>query len=370
MTRRQVCILTGTRAEYGLLRPVIQACQTHTDLDVTILATGTHLLPPANTLEEVVAEHPDAVQLAMQRPGQTGRAADAAAIGRGISVIAEWIETRPDVAVLMVLGDRIEALAGAVAASVSGLRVAHIHGGDRAEGIADDSIRHAITKLAHIHLAASDDSAARLVRLGEHPHTVHVVGSPAMDGLAAVKPIDDATFETLGAPDIVVLLHPEGRPDDVEHAAASVVIDVCRAHGRTLVMHPNHDPGRDGIMAAIADATVPDRAHLQRDVFLSLLRRVPVLVGNSSAGLIEASGLGVHVINVGRRQQGRQRPGHVIDVEAADRGMLREALDRVHGRPAPGNDGVYGDGDTGRRIAEILASFEAASYPITKCCAH
>ncbi|MEE9128733.1 MAG: UDP-N-acetylglucosamine 2-epimerase, partial [Phycisphaerales bacterium] len=146
--RRTIAVVTGSRADYGLLRPVMRAIHDHADLQLRVIVTGVHLLPPAHTANEVARDFTIANTIAMQRPGECSRLEDAEALGRGVTGFAQRLSRHP-VDVVLVLGDRIEALAAAAAASVGGIRVAHLHGGDRAEGIADEAIRHAITKLAH-----------------------------------------------------------------------------------------------------------------------------------------------------------------------------------------------------------------------------
>ena len=182
---RRVAVITGSRADFGLLRSTMDAIETHPDLELQVVASGAHLLPPDRTIEEVRSRvRVDAV-VEMQSPGVFGRSADAAAVGRGVSGFAEVLD-RLDPQVVLVLGDRIEAFAAASAASIGGRILAHVHGGDRAEGVADEAMRHAITKLAHLHFAATEESGERILRLGEAPSTVHVVGSPAIDGLEEI----------------------------------------------------------------------------------------------------------------------------------------------------------------------------------------
>jgi hypothetical protein len=248
-------------------------------------------LPAQSTL---VAEVP------MQLPEVTGRDADAAALGRGVSGFAEVFASL-DPAAVVVLGDRIEAFAAASAASIGGRRVVHLHGGDRAEGVADDAMRHAITALSHLHLAATEESGARIRRLGEDPATVHVVGSPAVDGLDAIATLDDEMFAALGSPRTVVLHHGCGLDPAAESAWIDATLAAAVAHGPTVVLSPNADPGsdvvRDRIDAAVAamasgsEAGIMRRDHLPRETFVALLQRIDAIVGNSSAGLIEAADL-------------------------------------------------------------------------------
>jgi UDP-hydrolysing UDP-N-acetyl-D-glucosamine 2-epimerase len=365
---RRIAVATGSRAEFGLLAPVMRAIADHPQLDIAVLVAGTHLLGPEPTVTEVEASFDIAGRIPMQEPGETSRTRDAEALGRGVSGFASWIG-RNTVDCMLVLGDRIEAFAAAAAASVAGIRVVHMHGGDRAPGIADEAMRHAITKLSHIHLPATQLSAQRIIAMGELPARVHVVGSPAVDGLDAISALDDEAFDALGTPDIVVLQHPLGRPVDHEQAVASGVFEACRRAGRVLAMHPNHDPGREGIVAAIDGAGLDGCRHLPRHEFVGLLRRVRLLVGNSSAGLIECAALGVPSVNIGPRQDGRERPDNVLDVPDPgpdDFHAVQAAIATALAGPSAPARHPFGDGDAGLRTAEVLAGFDPRTHPLTK----
>jgi UDP-hydrolysing UDP-N-acetyl-D-glucosamine 2-epimerase len=362
--RRRVTAVTGSRADFSLLAPVMRAIAAHEALALDVVVTGTHLLPPARTVSEVEAVFPVAARIPMQQPGPATRLADAAALGRGISGLAAHLASSPP-DVVLVLGDRIEAFAAAATAAVAGIRAAHLHGGDRAEGIADEAMRHAITKLAHIHLVATSASAARVVAMGEEPARTHVVGSPAIDGLADAPPLDDRAFALLGEPEILVLMHPEGAGDDVEAARAARLLRLCRRRGRVLALHPNHDPGRDGIVRAIGEAGVVHRPHLSRASFIGLLRRCRMIAGNSSAGLIECAAIPLRCVDVGARQAGREKPDHVVSCSSWDEADLAAALDRA-ARPIEPFHHPYGDGRTGPRVASLLASFDPSAHPLRK----
>src|SRR5690606_28582303 len=249
---RRVAVVTGTRAEFGLLAPVMEAVRDRPDCELLVIAAGSHLVAPALTLREVKARFPVADSIPMQTAGKVGRAHDVEALGKGVGRFGRSFDRlRPDWVV--VLGDRIEAFAAASAASVGGFAVAHLHGGDRAEGVADEAMRHAITKLAHLHLPATEASAERVRRMGEPDANTIVVGSPAVDGLAAIEPTGDGAFAELGSPRAVVLFHPVGRTDELEEHAAHAVFEALEGVP-TLALHPNLDPGRNGIMRALTDA--------------------------------------------------------------------------------------------------------------------
>ncbi len=353
MTMR-VMVVTGTRAEFGLLTSTIEAIRSHRDLELLLVAAGAHLIGDAPTIQEVRRRFEVHAEVPLQTPGETGRIADAAAVGRGVAGFTATIDRlRPDF--VLVLGDRIEAFAAASAASVGGLAVAHIHGGDRAEGVADEAMRHAITKLAHLHLPATASSAARIERMGERPDAIHVVGSPAVDGLGALRPLGDAGFRDLGSPRALLLHHGAGLEPAMEDRWIEAALAGLREVAPVLAIRPNRDPGSDRIDAALAEAEgVSVHPGLVRDDFVGLLRRVEVLVGNSSAGLIEAAVVGCPAVNLGPRQGGRERCANVVDVEVPDpdaivRG-IRRALEVERGFDHP-----YGEEGVGERIASILA---------------
>ena len=273
---------------------------------------------------------------------------------------------------MIVLGDRVEAFAGAAAGAIGGRVVAHIHGGDRAEGVADESMRHAITKLSHIHFTASRQSAVRVRRMGEDPDWVFQVGSPALDGLAQIPPASDDLLLAHGVEDVenfaVVLQHPCGLSDRDEEGYGSAVARAAEATfgGRQCVFFtPNHDPGREGLMRGLgARPMIP---HLPRRDFVGMLKRAQVIVGNSSAGLIEAAACGVPCVNVGPRQAGRERCAGVVDVAPADPLAIARGIDEAKAR----RTGVawshpYGDGQSGERIAAVIESLRTKAPSVRK----
>ena len=369
--KRRVFIITGSRSEFGLLHPVMQAVRKHKQLHLLIAVAGEHLLAPASTSKEVASEFRIDAKVPMQRRTDRGRLDHAAATARGMAgFTAAYKKFKPDW--IVVLGDRIEAFAAASAASIAGLAVCHIHGGDRAEGIADEAMRHAITKLAHLHCAATRLSAERIERMGEHSQSVTVTGSPALDGVSAIRPMSDVEARKLGDPRVVVLMHPSGlaRQDEERLSRATAFAVFGSVASAVLVLAPNHDPLREVIEAAFK--TFPHepstpwtfRDHLPRTTFLSLLKRLGksknpgVLVGNSSAGLIEAAALRVPVVNIGPRQAGRERAGNVVDVEYKIRDTAAWIIDGICDqlqRPRQGEAHPFGDGRAGPRIAALLA---------------
>ena len=364
-SQRRIAVVTGTRAEYGLLRTVIDAIQDHPSLDLKIVVAGMHLLPEVNTIQEIRAERCIDAEVPMQRSGLTGRHADSLALGRGVQGFAEaFHDLRPDV--VLALGDRIEVFAAACAASVGGICVAHMHGGDRAMGVADEAMRHAVTKLAHIHLPATVQSAERIEKMGEPHESIVLVGSPAVDHIDQIDAMGDEEFFALGSPKTIFLMHGVGDAVNTERQRAAEVLEGCVAQGAVLALAPNLDPGSVGIRDAIehSSAEVHKCEHLSRERFIAALHRVDALVGNSSAGLIEAAVIGCPAINVGERQGGRERTANVMDLRSANTAEICNAIDQAGAMPRSVQH-PYGDGRCGESVAEVLADFQVTA-PLRK----
>lgn len=352
---RRITVVTGTRAEFGLLTPVMHAIAAHPRLKLFTTVTGTHLV--TDTWRDVrAAGFAIDARVVMQKRGEVGRGADAAALGRGVTGLAKvFARQRPGFVV--VLGDRIEVLAAASAAAVGGYRVAQLHAGDRAEGVADESMRHAVSKLAHLLLPATAQSRRRLIRMGETEAATINVGSPAIDALSDTEPAPDA-------PELMIMQHPIGADDEQERRWMAATLRATRRHGR-VVLTPNHDPGSDGIRAAIRDAGVEAVEHLPRERFLRLLAGCRAIVGNSSAGLIEAAALRTPCVNVGPRQGGRGKPRSVIDAGYGEK-PVRAAINRAMRLDLRRMRHPYGDGRTGLRVADLLASIDFGTLPLRK----
>lgn len=384
--RRRVLVVTGSRAEFGLLRPVMDAIRARRTLELRVCVAGEHLLGPALTWHEVAKDYRIDARVPMQRPRDRGRLDHVAATGRGLTgFAAAYKKIKPDWVV--VLGDRIEAFAAASAASIAGIAVCHIHGGDRAEGIADEAMRHAITKLSHLHCAATKLSAERIVRMGETTKLVHVTGSPAIDGLDKIRPMSAAAARRLGNPQQVILLHPSGVDEEFESSLALFAeylfeFDPRRGDQQNetvLWLAPNSDAGRE-----IVDRTRRGFArvapwirlcdHLPRDEFVALLKRLARnprgrIIGNSSAGLIECAAIGLPAINIGPRQSGRECAGNVLHLMPTRDAFgkiansflaYRAASDHLQARAARRTYSTFGDGRAGERIARLLESTEPA----------
>lgn len=366
---RRVCFVTGTRAEFGLMRSTLEAIRAHAKLDLQLVCTGMHLdAAHGRSIDTIRSEGWRVNAVVPWEGGAAGSSAarNAGATGRAIAALAQRYEEL-DSDVVLVVGDRVEAFAAATAAHISHRVVAHVHGGDRALGQVDDALRHSISKLAHLHFPATDQSAERLRRMGEDSWRIHRVGSPGIDGVraaAARRAELRVNFPGLRPRRFALLvLHPTGPDEAKERDRAETVIGGVEDVGfeQVVVVYPNNDPGSRGIMACWEQLGGRDGYFVRRDVprpqFLGLMRDAAVLVGNSSSGIIEAASFGTPVVDVGPRQAGRERSGNVTNVPfsaaAISRALSAAWNDGSPVRSAARN--VYGGGGAGRRIADVLA---------------
>lgn len=363
MSKRRVCYLSGTRADFGLMARTLRLIHDSAGLQLGVVVTGMHLSEKYGlTIREIEAQSlPIIARIPTPVDETTGEAMARAAGETLLGVVRSLAEWRPDL--LLVLGDRGEMLAGAIAATYLGVPVAHVHGGERS-GTVDEAVRHAISKLSHFHLAATDDSRERLIRMGERAERIFVTGAPGLDELAGFEAQPrEALCGRVGLdaarPLCLVAFHPVVQEaEQAGEQARAVVQGVLAAGAQVFALMPNADAGGDRIRAVlqsfVAQPGFRVATHLPRVEFLSWLARADALVGNSSSGIIEAASLGLWVVNVGTRQQLRERSPNVIDVVPRE-DDVRRALAEVLARPRGHWRNVYGDGRSAERIFEVLA---------------
>ena len=367
MKVRNICVVTGTRADYGALRPVMRAIGGAAGLHLQVCVTGMHLLRPFGMTAKVVEQDgwKDIFRVRMQASQDSARE-QAIGLGRGIQGMAKEFQVRRT-DMVVVLGDRIEALAGAEAAALSGLAVAHIHGGEVATGQQDDAIRHAISKLAHLHLVATADSARRLIRMGEARWRIVRVGAPALDVLYQMAvPRARRIEDLLGMPVphgfAIVAQHPVSVNASTEKRHMRQTLEAVADAGLpSLIIWPNSDPGHSGIIEAIESTPRNLAAKVVRSLpheqFLEALLAASVMVGNSSSGIIEAPAAGTPSVNIGPRQAGRlQDRATTFNCSygrEAVAGAIVRAL-RLKKRLHPHRSTPYGEGTAARRIVESI----------------
>ena len=372
---RKVLYVSGTRADFGLMSSTLARIAAHPALSLQVAVTGMHLSESYGfTVREIEAAGlPIVARVPIDVEGRTPQSM-AKGVGEAVIGLTFVIaEARPDL--VLVLGDRGEMLAAAIATIHLGIPIVHLHGGERS-GTVDESVRHAITKLSHWHFVATKESRERVVRLGERPEHVWITGAPSLDHLTdlAAMPRDEV-LHTLGLPPdaryVLVLFHPVVQEissiQDQIQALVGALADVLPGRASHLVwLAPNADAGSTEILHALE--AVASRAfdpplvlltHLPRPQFVAATKQALALVGNSSAGIIEAASLGTPVVNIGNRQRDRERNANTIDCPA-DSALIAAALLQAleHGPWLPTNR--YGDGRAGERIADLLASLPIA----------
>jgi UDP-hydrolysing UDP-N-acetyl-D-glucosamine 2-epimerase len=370
---RRIGIFTSGRQDVGYLLPVARAVREHSGLELTVFLSGTHLLECYGATGRAFR---DAGFACVDVPMIADAATWDGQIGPGplamLSASLSAALAAHPVDVMVLLGDRIETLQAAVLAVADRRFVAHIHAGDRAPGEFDDGNRHAISKLAHVHFAATAGAAERLIRMGESPSRIHQVGSPGIDSILAETLPDEAAARcAVGLPGegafVVILHHPCGQEEAQERADAEAICQAVADSGlRAICLEPNSDPHRQIVLGVLRhfsrQLNWPILPNIERRIFLRLMGSAVALVGNSSAGMIESAAV---VLNVGRRQQGREHSANVIHV-AADRQVIGRWLIRLEEEPALAGTYrraacIYGDGRSSRRIAEVLLAMELSA---------
>jgi UDP-hydrolysing UDP-N-acetyl-D-glucosamine 2-epimerase len=372
---RKICVVVLSRANYGRVKSVMQAVENHPDLELNVVAGASALVRRFGTVSDVIKRdgfNIDALVYSLIE-GETPEtmAKSTALTMLELPTILKIL--RPDIVVTV--ADRFETLATAVAATYMNLPLAHVQGGE-VSGSIDESVRHAITKLAHIHFPATKLAAERIIKMGERPETVFQVGDPAIDIVAntSTELDKDNIFSKYGGVGPKINLS-EPYLLVVQHSVTTEYSDALRQINETLgavrelkiptiMLWPNPDAGSDGISKGIRvfrEKYNPDFMHffinLPVEEYIRLLCNCACAVGNSSSFIREGSFLGVPAVNIGTRQKGRERGKNVIDVDYNKDEIKQAILKQIeHGKYEP--EYIYGDGKAGKRIANILATCE------------
>lgn len=374
---RKIAVLTGTRAEYGLLYWIIKAIHKAPALDLQLIATGAHLSPEFGmTIKEIERDGFPVIEKVEMLLSSDTESAVAISMGIGMIGFAKAYERlRPDM--LLVLGDRFEALSAVSAAVPFKIPVAHIHGGESTEGAMDEQFRHAITKMSHLHFPAASVYADRIIQMGENPDSVFCFGAPGLDNIYKLQLLNKAQLSReLGLPNKmpwgILTYHPPTLEEvDVKIqikellSAVEMFSNIC-----WVFTMPNADTGSRTIINALKDYSQrhPDNTRLFTSLgqkrYLSLLKYSDVMLGNSSSGIIEAPSFNLPVVNIGDRQKGRLRAENIIDVSeckrdkiviAIKRAVSKEFRDSLRGLKNP-----YGNGDASKRIVDVLKKVSLA----------
>ncbi len=374
---RKVCIVVGSRANYSSIKSVMRAVQNHPDLELQLVAGASALLDRFGSVVEVIEADgftPNArVHMIIEGENPVTMAKST---GLGLLELPTVFENlAPDVVVTV--GDRFETMATAVAAAYMNIPLAHTMGGE-VSGTIDESIRHAVTKLAHIHFPANQEAGRRIIHMGEDPRTVHVVGCPRIDLVAEIACEDSQLPErawleyegvggqiNLDEPFLLVSQHPVTTEfGDGERQITETLMALQTLQMPTIMLWPNVDAGSEDIARGMRKF----REHYPHDyirfyknfsveTYVRLMKRCACKIGNSSAAIREGAYLGTPAVNIGTRQAGRERGRNVIDTDY-DREQIVEAVRKQLANGRYPSEPIYGDGHAGERIAAILATAE------------
>lgn len=370
MTPRHICIFSGKRGGFNHLIPVIEAIQAAPDMDVSIIVAEMHLAGAfGHTVDEVRRYLPaDRIHEVETLMGSDSKVSRVKSLGVGILGQADLLKRlAPDI--LLVLGDRLDILAPVLVALQLNIPVAHLFGGDLTQGGVDELVRHAVTKMASLHFAATEQSAERIRRMGEEPWRVHTVGSPALDlvHMGRYTPAEELRRKFAlvpGKPLVLLLQHSvTWQVDQTEAQIRATLEALHRDDIQVLAVYPCSDPGYSEIVAALetAAAARPNfqvHKNIESPDFWGLMAMAAVLVGNSSAGPLESASFRLPCVNIGIRQQDRLRADNVLDADhdpqaiaaALNTALRDEAFrDKVHHCTSP-----YGDGQAAVRILNVL----------------
>ncbi|MHA1729864.1 MAG: UDP-N-acetylglucosamine 2-epimerase [Promethearchaeota archaeon] len=371
MKKKNICIVTGTRAEYNYLKPIIQKIHESNLLEPKLIVTGMHLLKKFGYTIDIIRK--DGIKIdkiiLMYDENDNSKAALGKAVGKAIIDFSNTFqEMNPDL--LLVLGDRYEPLVAVIAASTFKIPIAHVHGGDISSTI-DENIRHTITKLSHIHFPATEKSAQRIALLGEEKERIHLVGSTTIDNILKIKLLskNELCRELLLNKDekiVLCLQHPNIYESEKAGEQMRITLKVLRELNlQAVIIYPNNDLGSELIIKEIERNRDNPKfrifKNLERKYFLSLLKHADLMVGNSSSGLIETPYFHLPVVNIGSRNENREKAENVINVDFEEKELKKAiltALSPEFREKCKSIKNPYGDGTSSDKIVKVLENLE------------
>jgi UDP-hydrolysing UDP-N-acetyl-D-glucosamine 2-epimerase len=377
--KRRIGVITTSRADYSHLYWPLRELSAHPQVELAVFALGAHLSPEfGSTLKEIERDGfpiQARIECLLSSDTDTGMAKT---IGLAILGLADALTAwRPDI--LLLIADRYEMLAPASVALAMRIPIAHIEGGEISQGAIDDQVRNAITKLAHIHFTSTPTARRRVIAMGEEPGRVHHAGAPSLDHLSRSQLLDRAALESklgikLTSPTILAAWHPVTILHDPNAEADALFAALAEAPGQVIFVYPNSDAGSHALIErtrtlAATRAQTHVFINLDAVTYWSLLGQVDCMIGNSSSGIMEAASFALPVVNVGIRQQGRERAPNTIDVAAETPAILaaiRRALNPEFRASLRGMTNPYGDGTAAKTIADLLATVPLHNILIKK----
>ena len=362
-TRRKIAVVTSSRADYAHVRWLVHDLDRHPAVELTVIALGPHLSPAfGQTAKEISADRVVAVECLLDSDTDVGMAKTIGVAALGVADALGRI--RPDI--LVIIADRYEMLAPAAAALALRIPIAHIEGGEITYGAIDDAVRNALTKMSHLHFACTRHAADRIAAMGEEPWRITFSGSLSLDHLKRERLLSTSQLqEKLGfricSDAVLCIYHPVTLKRDTLAEAEEVFAAIAGLSLPLIFVYPNADAGSRELVRRVeqiaASGTARVLVNLDHRTYLSLLKNVGVLVGNSSSGLIESTSLAVPAVNVGMRQRGREHAKNVIDVPA-ERGAIQKAIKLAlfpeFRKSIRGLEGPYGDGNASKIVTTGL----------------
>ncbi len=371
--KRKIAIVTGSRAEYGVLKPLIRRIVESSDLELSLMVTGLHLLEEYGLTIELIKRDRFPIEsiIEMYDEAEDPRIYYGSSLARAVKGFTlELSRISPDV--LVVIGDRLEPLAAVLPAALLKIPIAHIHGGDRTDsGLIDESIRHSISRFASIHFVAISQHKERLLKMGEEAWRIHLVGSMALDTIVQKKPVSLAEISEridfeLDNQSILMVFHPVFPHEDGGAQMREIAQALKTLKLKTVILYPNNDLGNEEIIAEIEKLVglpfIKIIKSLPHDDYIDLMKHVAVMIGNSSSGIIEAASIKLPVINIGSRQKSRGLSENIINVKAKSKDIIDGINFALY------NDGFqqrlktvtnpFGDGNSSQKIVEVLRKIE------------
>ena len=373
MTKRKICVVTGTRAEYGLLYWLMKEIEADNELEFQLIVTGMHLSPEFGlTYKTIEKEFKIDKKIEMLLSSDTSVGISKSMGLAQISFAEAYDELKPDV--LVVLGDRYEIFSATSAAMIARIPIAHLHGGETTEGAFDESIRHSITKMSHLHFTATDEYKNRVIQLGEQPKRVFNVGGMGIENIKRLKLLSREEFEKsidfkLNKKNILVTFHPVTLENSTAKEQFRELLNAVDELKDTCIIFTKANSDTDGrVINQMCDEYVAKNPHksvgftsLGQLRYLSALLHVDAVVGNSSSGLAEAPSFKIGTINVGDRQKGRIKADSVIECEAT-KISITKAFEKLYSKEFQGAllavQNPYGDGCASKKIIEELKKLD------------
>jgi len=367
---KKIAYITGTRADYGAMSSVLREINKSRDFDLSVIATGMHLMPEFGMTINEIKKQGYKTYVVNAIYEKDNKESMANFIGKFIQLLTKKLtKIKPDI--ILLLGDRAEMLAGAIVGTYLAIPVVHIHGGE-VTSTADEVVRHAITKLCQIHFPATKKSAKRIIKMGENPAHVYIVGAPGLDQVSNKRLLSKKeTFKTLDLREkektILVIQHPV--TTEVKQAAKHMkeTMEAIKSLSlQTIVVYPNADAGGKRIISVIEKYKqypfIKIFKNIKHKTFLSLMKNVDVMVGNSSSGIIEAPSFKLPVVNIGERQEGRERANNIIDVDYKKAEIEKAIKKAVYNKKFRSQikkcKNPYEHGKSGKKIAGVLSKIK------------